>query len=358
MRRALTSPAPAPAATTAQGADLLLFALDRRTDEASAHAGGAQTPPSFGDGVARALGTDVAAHEERVFEDGEHKCRSLVSVRGADVFVLDALHGDVERSPNDKLCRLLFFLGALRDAGAGRLTAVLPYLCYARKERKTKPRDPVTTRYVAALFEAVGTDAVVTIDVHNLAAYQNAFRLRAEHLEARPLFVRHFLPLLGDAPVVVVSPDAGGMKRADALRLSLARALGRDVGIAMLEKRRSEGAVSGAEVFGHVAGATAIIVDDLVSTGTTLARTAQACRGRGAARVLAAATHGLFTRGAAEALAEPALERLVVVNTVPPFRLPPRVVRDRLTVLVAAPLFAEAIRRLHTGGSLVELLGD
>ena len=310
------------------------------------------------DAITRALHVEIAPHEERVFEDGEHKARPMVSVRDADVFVLDSVYGDPERSVNDKLCRLLFFLGTLRDAGAARLTAVLPYLCYARKDRRTKARDPVTTRYLACLLEAVGVDTVVTIDVHNVAAYQNAFRCRTEHLEGRPLFVRHLAPLIGDAPVSVVSPDAGGMKRAEQLRASLAHALGRDVALALLEKRRSDGTVSGTAVSGEVVGTTAIIIDDLVSTGTTLARAARACHERGARRVLAAATHGLFTAGAAEALTEAALEQLVVLNTVPPFRLPAGVVRDRLTVLDASPLLGEAIDRLHIGGSLAELSAD
>ncbi|MBI4564151.1 MAG: ribose-phosphate pyrophosphokinase-like domain-containing protein, partial [Planctomycetes bacterium] len=128
--------------------------------------------PEFGRGVAAALGVPLAAHEERDFEDGEHKMRPLENVRGRDVYVICTLYGDARHSVNDKLVRLLFFLGALRDASAGRLTAVVPYLCYARKDRKTKARDPVATRYVAGLFESVGTDRVLTLDVHNPAAYE------------------------------------------------------------------------------------------------------------------------------------------------------------------------------------------
>ena len=137
----------------------------------------------LGERVARALGSPLTPHEEREFEDGEHKARPLESVRGRDVYVLVSLYGDARQSVNDKLVRLLFFLGALRDASAGRITAVIPYLCYARKDRRSKSRDPVATRYVAGLLETVGADRVVTLDVHNLAAYENAFRIRAEHLQ-------------------------------------------------------------------------------------------------------------------------------------------------------------------------------
>lgn len=310
----------------------------------------------FGARVASALDLPLAPHEERVFEDGEHKARPLVNVRGRDVFVVQTLHGDASQSANDKLCRLLFFIGALKDAAAGRVTALVPYLCYARKDRKTKPRDPVTTRYVAGMFEAVGTDCVVTLDVHNLAAYQNAFRRGAEHLEAKRLFVEYFVRRLQGIDVAVVSPDVGGVKRAEAFREALARGLGRDVPFAVMQKGRSAGVVSGETLFGEVGGRTAILLDDLIATGTTLARAAAACRARGAARVVAAATHGLFTGEANARLADPALDEIVTTDTIPPFRLTDPAARRKLVTLEVAPLFAAAARRLHEGGSIVELL--
>jgi ribose-phosphate pyrophosphokinase len=321
---------------------LCLFALD------------ASRP--YGERVAAALGIALSRHEAREFEDGEHKTRPLENVRGRDVYVIHSLYGEPGMSANDKLIHLLFFIGALKDASAAQVTAVCPYLAYSRKDRRTKPRDPLGSRYVAQLFEAMGTDRVVTLDVHNLAAYQNAFRIPAEHLEARGLFVAWFAARLQDEAVVVVSPDAGGVKRADAFRDALARALGRPVGSAFMEKRRSEGVVSGEAVVGDIDGKTAIILDDLVSSGTTLARAAAACKARGASRVFAAASHGVFAGAAAEVLADPVLEKLLVADSIPPFRLPPAMLGRRVEVLDSAPLFAEAIRRLHSGGSLVELM--
>jgi ribose-phosphate pyrophosphokinase len=317
---------------------------------------GLEASREFGTAVARALGLELALHEERAFEDGEHKARPLVSVRGRDVYVLQSLHGGPDASPNDKLCRLLFFAAALRDAGASRVTAVIPYLAYARKDRRTQSRDPVTTRYVAELIEAVGIDRVVAVDVHNPAAFENAFRCPTVHLEARPLFVAHLLPLLRQQPAAVVSPDAGGAKRAELLREALAEALGAEVALAFLEKRRSGGVVSGETgVFGAVEGRHAVIVDDLISTGTTLARAAAACRAAGAASVHALVTHGLFTGDAAAVVAGAGFEQLVLTNTVPPFRLPPATTQKYLTVLDATPLVAEAIRRLHQDESPEEL---
>jgi ribose-phosphate pyrophosphokinase len=152
----------------------------------------------------------IDPHEEREFSGGEHKSRPLVSVRGRDDFVLHALQGGLGASVNDRLIRLLLFLAACRENGAARVTAIVPYLAYSRKDRQTKPRDPVTTRYVAQLFEAAGADVVMTLDVHNLMAFQNAFRCRTLHLATDRLFAADIAARAGARQLAVVSPDAGG----------------------------------------------------------------------------------------------------------------------------------------------------
>ena len=309
----------------------------------------------LGAAVAAALDRPLAAHEEREFEDGEHKIRPLETVRGADVFVLQSLHGEAEQSANDKLCKLLFFIAALKDGGAARVTVLAPYLCYARKDRRTKPGDPVTTRYIASLFEAVGTDAIVTLDVHNPAAFENAFRCPTTALTAAPLFI-DFVKGLAEERLCVVSPDPGGTKRADVFREALEKALGRPVSKAFADKRRSAGIVSGDLFVGDVDGATALVIDDIISTGGTLVRAARAARNAGAKRVLAFVTHGLFMPGAEAAIVDPAIERIVVTDAVASFRLRTEVARSKVDVLAVAPLFAECIRRLHGGDTLTDLL--
>lgn len=322
--------------------DIILFALD--------------TSREFGTRVSRSLGIGLADHEERNFEDGEHKIRPLVNVRGRAVFVVQSLYADDASSVNDKLAKLLFFIGACKDASAASVTAVVPYLCYARKDRKTKLRDPVTTRYVAQLFEAVGTDGVITMDVHNLAAFQNSFRCRTDHLQAMPLFVDYFSSLLRGEDIAVISPDIGGAKRAEQFRQALARAMDVPVTSAFVEKHRSSGKVTGSAFGGDVAGRVCIIIDDLIASGGTLLRAAEACRNLGASRVLACATHGIFVGKANDVLADNMLERFVITDTVPPFRINPEIAARKLVVLDGASLFGQALDRIRTGKSIEEMI--
>jgi ribose-phosphate pyrophosphokinase len=296
--------------------------------------------------IALALGVEPCRHEEREFADGEHKARPLVDVEGADAVVVHSLHGEPGQSVNDKLCRLLFFLATLRDHGAARVTAVAPYLCYARKDVRSKRQDPVTTRYLAQLFEAAGADRVLTLDPHNPAAFENAFRCRTGLLRALPLFATRLAPELRGQAVTVLSPDAGGAKRADALRAALAQLLGAEVELGTMEKRRSDEVVSGERLFAEVSGRCVVIVDDMIGSGTTLLRAARAARAAGAQRVLAVASHGLFFGDAGKDLADPALDRILVTDSVPPFRLQGSALAARVELLPAAPLFARALRGL------------
>jgi ribose-phosphate pyrophosphokinase len=311
---------------------------------------------AFGERVAAELGVALAPLEEREFEGGEHKTRPLLSVRGRHVFVLQSLSGDAAGSANDRLCRLLFFIAGVKDSGAASVTACVPYLAYARKDRRTKDRDPVTLRYVAQLIEAVGTDRVIGLDAHNLAAFESAFRCPVDHLEAAPLLATHLASAAGDAPFCVVSPDIGGAKRAQRVQEILAARTGREIGFALIEKRRSSGVVSGGEqVIGPVAGCRAVIVDDLISAGTTLMRGVKACRAAGAAEVDAFATHGVFMPESRQLLGADGPDRLIVTDSILPTRIGGDAGDRAPVVLPVSRLFAEAIRRIGNGGSVVAL---
>jgi len=302
---------------------------------------------ALAEAVAADLDTTVAAHEDRRFEDGECKVRPLVDPRGEDAYVFQGLHGTPDESPHDKLVRLLMFVATLRDHGARRVTAVVPYLAYARKDRRTKPHDPLGLRVVAQLLEAVGAAQVIVLEVHNLAAFENAFRIPTVHVDARRALEAAVLPLLDDRPVAVASPDPGGTKRAQLWRDELEARLQRPIGFAMVDKTRSAGLLGGGRlVAGDVEGATVILFDDLIASGETLARAQRALRSAGARQVVACAAHGLFVGSAASILAEAGFERVLVTDSVPPLRLP-HGHRVPLRIATCAPLFSEALRDSH-----------
>jgi len=208
---------------------------------------------------------------------------------------------------------------------------------------------------VAGLFEAVGDDAIMTVEVHNPADFENAFRCQAVTLTAAPLFIDYARALSRES-LCVVSPDPGGVKRAELFREALEAAIGKPGGKGFVDKHRSAGVVAGDLFVGDVDGATALIVDDLISTGGTLLRAARAARKAGARRAIALVTHGLFMPGAAEVIADPAIERIVMTDSVPSFRLDAKVQRNKIDLIPAAPLLADAIRRLHHGQALTDLM--
>lgn len=335
---------PQPSRTGPSGHAPLLFSLD--------------TGQALAERVCEQLGVTLGRHEEREFEDGESKLRPLDNVRGRDVYVIESLHGDTRLSIADKLVRLLFFLATLRDAGAARLTCVAPYLSHARKDQRTKVHDPVTTRYLAGLFESVGVDRMITIDVHNPAAYQNAFRIRAELLTGVPLLADAIAPMIGPQSVAVLSPDTGGIKRAERFRHALERRLGRPVALAFVNKFRSEGVIRGSTVVvGDVDDRVVVIVDDLISSGSTLVRAAVACQEQNARMSYAAVSHGVFAVDASRVLRDSPLERVFVLDTIAP-QLDADLLAHRVQVLDCAPLLGRAIAALHGDESLDELTAE
>jgi ribose-phosphate pyrophosphokinase len=254
------------------------------------------------------------------------------------------------------LCEQLFLAGAIRDAGAEHVGLLFPYLAFARKDRRTKARDPVTSRYVAQMCEAIGVDRIMAIEVHNPAAFDNAHRIPAEHLTTTCLFAELFARRMSTVPVAVVSPDLGGAKRAQLLREALQRRITGDIEFGCVEKRRSREIVSGHRLVGEVAGRHVILFDDLISSGETLQRAARACRDAGALAVHAAAAHAPLAEGAVQHLAAPDFDSITITDTVPLSRETADALQGRMTVLPVAGLIARAIAAIHGDGSLSELL--
>lgn len=300
----------------------------------------------LGQRIAAVGGWGVAPHEERDFEMGEHKARPLTDPRGHDVFILAALQGGQDASCNDRLMRAMFFCAACRDLGAARISLIAPYLPYMRKDRRTKAHDPLSARYIAQAIEAMGCDQIVTVDVHNLAAFENAFRIPTLHLTTEALFAALIAADDHGGPCVVMAPDPGGIKRAQLLHAAVQSIGLEDAGFAFMDKRRSAGVVAGSLFAGDVAGAEVYILDDMICGGGTILRAAQAARRHGAARVHAMACHGLFSAQAITWLGQgDGVDRLTVTDSVGPF------VQDdpKLRVLGLAPMLAAAIARLHGG---------
>lgn len=310
----------------------------------------------LGRAVAETAGAEFALAEEREFERGEHKARCTVSVRGRDVAVLHRVHGDVEgTSVNDRLVRLWFLTASIRDAGARSVTVCAPYLPYARKDRRTRSRDPLGSRYVAQHFETAGADRILVVEPHDLGAFENAFRIEAIALPLAPLLLGWLANQPPCEPLAIVSPDVGGTKRAQRLRELMARRLGLDLGFAFVEKHRSGGVLSGELLVGKVDGATCLLLDDLISSGTTLARAAAACRKGGARAVWVAAAHPLFLPEAAGVLSGAAADRILVTDSVP---VAARMAEALpLETLSLAPYIGAALDRVWRGGSISELAG-
>jgi len=311
------------------------------------------------------LGVQMTPLEEKYFEDGECYIQSSAdsygNVRGCDVFVVQSIYTDEKESIADNFQKLLIFIGSLKDASAARITAVIPYFGYMRQDRKTQSRAPITTKYIAQMLEAVGCDRVLTLDVHNLAACQNAFKnCGFDHLEARSVLAEYCAENIEADKIAVLSPDAGGYLRAHFFRNKLAELLKKDIGIVQLDKIRSKGKIiplnKRTRIIGDVEGTTVIPYDDMISSGGTLEVAVDAVHEAGGTVWGLCASHGLFVGAANTKMANPNIERIVICDTVKPFRLSEENSK-KLNIVETTHLFAEAIRRIHVGnGSISELL--
>jgi ribose-phosphate pyrophosphokinase len=274
------------------------------------------------------------------WKNGETRVKLEENVRGSDVFIIQSMSNPADHH----LMELLLMIDAARRASAARITAVIPYYAYAKQEKKTSGREPISAKLVANLIEAAGVDRVLTIDLH-APAIEGFFDIPVDHLRAAALLAHRFRRE-GRENLVAVSPDAGGVARADEFRTRLGAPL------AIISKRHPHpDATEVLEMVGDVAGKTAVIIDDMISTGGTLTAAATILKERGAKEVYAAATHGIFAADALEMLSDSEISRVLVTNTIP---LPPGP-RELLEVVTVAPLLAEAIMRIHKGLSISAL---
>jgi ribose-phosphate pyrophosphokinase len=300
--------------------------------------------PALADAVATELGTELVPAETRTFANGEIYARYGESVRGCDAFVIQSHTSPI----NEWLMEQLIMVDALKRASAKRITVVAPFYPYARQDKKGRGREPISARLVADLFKAAGADRIMSVDLH-AAQIQGFFDGPVDHLFAMPVLLEHFQKQLDPSTLTVVSPDMGRVRVADIWSDKLGAPL------AIIHKRRDPkvpNQVSVHEIVGEVEGRVCLLVDDLIDTGRTIAKAAQALKDAGATRVVVAATHAVFSDPAVEVLQSDFIDQVVVTDTLP---LAEDKRWDRLTVLPIAPLLARAIREVFEDGSVTSM---
>jgi ribose-phosphate pyrophosphokinase len=292
--------------------------------------------------ICRQLEVPMGRAEVTRFADGEVYVEIKENVRGVNCFVVQPTCTPV----NDNLMELLIMIDALRRASAGSINAVIPYFGYARQDRKTKPRTPISARLAADVLTAAGVTRVLALDLH-AGQIQGFFNIPVDHLYAMPVQMEYLKSQFG-SEAVIVSPDAGGVERARAFSKRL------NCGLAIIDKRRPAANVAEVvNIIGDVKGRDAIIVDDLIDTAGTLCAAARAIKDQGARSVSACCTHGLLSGPALERINAAPIEQVIVTDSIPHRR---EVVENpKIKILSVAPLLSEAVKRIHTGDSISSL---
>ena len=299
--------------------------------------------PALAQEIADYLGLSLGRALVSTFKDEETRVRIEENVRGTHVFVVQTGTSPVDHN----VMELLIMIDALRRASAERITAVIPRFPYAKQEKKTAGREPISAKLVANLIRTAGADRVVTIDLH-APAIEGFFDIPVDHLRGNPVLADAFRRLCPpDEEIVIVSPDSGGVGRAHDFSLRVGGHL------AIIAKQRPQpDAVEVIEMVGDVRGKTAVIVDDLISTGGTLIEAAETLLARGARRVIACATHGTFAGGSTALIERSRIDQVIVTNTLP---LAPHELGGKIKQVSVAPLLAEAIVRIHRHESVSAL---
>jgi len=302
----------------------------------------------FAKRVCSELGMRLSASKHYRFSDGEIGLSIEESVRGYDVFVIQPTSSPA----NDNLMELLIMVDALKRASASRINVVIPYFGYARQDRKSKPREAITSKLVANLITESGVDRVITADLH-AGQIQGFFDIPVDHLTGMPLLASYFREQLeneiNENSIVIVSPDVGGVARARKFALPL------NAELAIVDKRRSYEVANFCElmeIIGSVKNKTAILVDDIIDTAGTLCNAAKGLIERGAKRVFACATHGVLSGPAIERLKNSVIEKIIITDTIP---LSENKMCEKINQLSIAPLFAEAVIRVHSERSISNL---
>lgn len=320
----------------------------------------------YTDQICTALSLKRSDHKEAWQDDDEPYVLSQENVRGCDVFIVQSLYSCQKERLADKFLKLLLFARSLRDASARRITLVLPYFAFQRQDRKTESRAPVYTKYIPEIVEGLlrPDDRILTIDAHNLSAYQSGFRLMLDHLEAKPVvcdwFSRDIARLCPDIDLdnlCFASPDEGGVKRVGFYRKRVQSQMKIEISTASVYKTHEGKEIEAHGVMGHVAGKDVFLIDDMISSGTTLVKATDTIEKEGGKVRAAIATHGLFVGNANERIGS--LQdrgiKVIVTDTVHTNRLDPKI-RKELVVIPTAPLFGEAIRCIHNEESVSKLL--
>lgn len=273
------------------------------------------------------------------FSDGEVRVKIEENVRGKDVFLIQPTSPPV----NENLMELLVMIDALKRASAKRITGVIPYFGYARQDRKDQPRVPITAKLVANLLTTAGADRILTVDLH-AGQIQGFFDIPLDHLYAVNAFVEYFSQRFQQGRIVVVSPDVGGVKMARAYAKRLKAAL------AIVDKRRnSPDSTEAIHILGDVKNRVAILVDDIIATGSSLLGAASALKREGTQEIYAAVTHGLLSSNATQKIEKSEIKELVITDSIP---LSKEKMSPKIKVVTIAPLLAEAIRRIHEERSI------
>jgi ribose-phosphate pyrophosphokinase len=300
--------------------------------------------PQLAEDIAEELDSELVPTEARTFANGEIYARYGDSIRGADVFVIQSHCSPI----NEWLMEQLIMIDAAKRASAKRITVVAPFYPYARQDKKGRGREPISARLIADLFKAAGANRIMSVDLH-AAQIQGFFDGPVDHLFAMPVLLEHFKSKLDPATLTVVSPDMGRVRVADIWSDKLGAPL------AIIHKRRDPkiaNQVSVHEIVGEVEGRVCLLVDDMIDTGRTIVKAAEALKKQGALGIVVAATHAIFSDPAVEILQSEVIDSVVVTDTLP---IPDEKRWDRLTVLPIAPLLARAIHEVFDDGSVTSM---